>query len=224
MELDPKLVDALLVTLRVACLATVLVAPAALLAGYLLARREFPLKSVVETVLALPLVLPPTAIGYLLLVVFARGGPLGEATLGFDPGILFTWRGAVIASSVVSFPLAARTARAAFEVVDPRLERMARSLGMPRAAVFARVTVPLAGRGLLAALALAFGRALGEFGATVIVAGNIPGRTQTIPLAIFDQIQLGDERGALVLVGVATALAFAVLFAVERLGRARRIA
>lgn len=221
MGVDPKLLDALLVTLRVAVLATVLVAPFALASGMLLARREFPGKSAVETVLSLPLVLPPTAIGYLLLVVFGRGGPLGERALGFDPGILFTWRGAVIASAVVAFPLAARTARAAFEVVDPRLETMARSLGMSRRAVLLRVTIPLAGRGLVAALALAFGRALGEFGATVIVAGNIPGRTQTIPLAIFDEIQLGRERGALLLVGVATLLAFLVLYAVERLGRAR---
>jgi len=221
MEFDAKLVDALLVTLRVACIATIVVTPFALFAGFALARFEFRGKSVVETTLALPLVLPPTAIGYLLLVLFGRSGPLGEGTLGFDPGVLFTWRGAVLASAVVSFPLAARTARAAFEVVDPRLERMARSLGMSRTAVFARVTIPLAGRGLVAALALAFGRALGEFGATVIVAGNIPGRTQTIPLAIFDEIQLGNERGALLLVGVATALAFVVLYSVERLGRAR---
>jgi molybdate transport system permease protein len=133
-------------------------------------------------------------------------------------------RRAVVASAVVAFPLAARSARAAFEVVDPRLERMARSLGMSPTAVFARVTVPLAGRGLLAALALAFGRALGEFGATVIVAGNIPGRTQTLALAIFDEIQLGDERGALTLVGVACVLAFLVMWTVERLGRPRVIA
>jgi molybdate transport system permease protein len=218
---DEKLLDALLVTVRVALLATICVAPLALVAGFVLARRRVPLHSVVETLFAMPLVLPPTAIGYLLLVLFGRGGPLGERALGFDPGILFTWRGAVIASAVVAFPLAARTARAAFEGVDPRLESMARSLGLSRTAVFARVTVPLAARGLLAALALAFGRALGEFGATVIVAGNIPGRTQTIPLAIFDEIQLGNERRALVLVGVATALAFLVLYAVERLGRPR---
>jgi len=221
---DAKIVEALVVTLRVAIVATMLAAPFALAAGYLLARRTFVGKSLVETLLALPLVLPPTAIGYLLLVAFGRSGPFGEQTLGFDPGILFTWRGAVLASAIVSFPLAARTARSAFEVVDPRLETMARSLGMSRVTVFLCVTIPLARRGLLAALALAFGRALGEFGATVIVAGNIPGRTQTIPLAIFDEIQLGNERGALVLVGVATALAFVVLFAVERLGRTRVVA
>ncbi len=224
MEFDAKLVSALGVTLRVAITATVLVAPFALATGWFLARRTFPGKSFVETLVALPLVLPPTAIGYLLLVAFGRAGILGESGLGFDPGILFTWRGAVIASAVVAFPLAARSARAAFEVVDPRLERMARSLGMSPMNVFLRITVPLAGRGLLAAHALAFGRALGEFGATVIVAGNIPGRTQTLALAIFDEIQLGDERGALTLVGVACVLAFLVMWTVERLGRPRALA
>jgi molybdate transport system permease protein len=219
--LDPQLASVLGVTLRVAVAATVLVAPFALVAGWFLARRTFPGKSLVETFVALPLVLPPTAIGYLLLVAFGRSGPLGESTLGFDPGILFTWRGAVLASAVVAFPLAARTARAAFEGVDPRLERMARSLGLSPMRTWTTVTLPLAGRGLLAALALAFGRALGEFGATVIVAGNIPGRTQTLALAIFDEIQLGDERGALLLVGVAVALAFVVLWSVERLARPR---
>lgn len=222
MEFEPKLASALAVTLRVALLATALVAPFALATGWLLARHKFAGKSFVETLVALPLVLPPTAIGYLLLVAFGRAGILGERNLGFDPGILFTWRGAVVASAVVAFPLAARSARAAFEVVDPRLERMGRSLGMSPLSVFARVTVPLAGRGLLAALALAFGRALGEFGATVIVAGNIPGRTQTLALAIFDEIQLGDERGALALVGVACVLAFLVMWTVERLGRPRQ--
>jgi len=222
--MDPQLAGVLAVTLRVALFATLLVAPFALATGWFLARRTFPGKSLVETLVALPLVLPPTAIGYLLLVVFARSGPLGEATLGFDPGILFTWRGAVLASAVVAFPLAARTARAAFEGVDPRLERMARSLGISPMRTWATVTLPLAGRGLLAALALAFGRALGEFGATVIVAGNIPGKTQTLALAIFDEIQLGDERGALLLVGVAVALAFVVLWSVERLARPRAAA
>src|SRR5262249_7413361 len=148
----------------------------------------------------LPLVLPPTAIGYLLLELFARHGPLGSATLGFDPGVLFSARGAVLASAVVAFPLAARTARVAFEGVEPRLELMGRSLGLSRLEVFFRITLPLARRGLLAAVLLGFSRALGEFGATVIVAGNIPGRTQTLALAIFSDIQLGDTRHALFLV------------------------
>ncbi len=211
--------EVLLVTLRVAAGATALLALPALALGWLLARRVFPGRSLVETLVALPLVLPPTAIGYLLLELFARRGPLGSETLGFDPGVLFSARGAVLASAVVAFPLAVRTARVAFEGVDPRLEQMGRSLGLTRWAVLRRVTLPLAARGLLAALLLGFSRALGEFGATVIVAGNIPGRTQTLALAIFTDIQLGDTRHALQLVAVCVALAFATVFTVERLLR-----
>jgi molybdate transport system permease protein len=212
-------IEVLLVTLRVAAGATALVALPALALGWWLARRDFAGKSVLETLVALPLVLPPTAVGYLLLALFARSGPLGSEALGFDPGILFSARGAVLASAVVALPLAARTARTAFEGVDPRLERMGRSLGLGPAAVLARITLPLARRGLLAALLLAFSRALGEFGATVIVAGNIPGRTQTLALAIFSDIQLGDTRGALRLVGLCVVLAFLSVFFVERLLR-----
>lgn len=214
-------IEVLGVTLRVAASATALVAVPALALGYLLARRDFRGRSLVETLVALPLVLPPTAIGYLLLELFARRGPLGSQTLGFDPGVLFSARGAVLASAVMSFPLATRTARVAFEGVEPRLERMGQSLGLSRLAVFALVTLPLARRGLLAALLLGFSRALGEFGATVIVAGNIPGRTQTLALAIFSDIQLGDTRHALGLVGVCVLLAFATVFTVEHLLRSR---
>lgn len=200
----------------------ILVAPIAFGLGWLLARKEFFGKSVIETIVALPLVLPPTAIGYLLLALLGRDGWLGPRTLGFDPGILFTWRAAVLASAVVALPLASRTARAAFEGVDPRLETMARSLGLSRTRALCTVTLPLAKRGLAAALALGFGRALGEFGATVIIAGNMPGKTQTLSLAIFEGIQLGDERRTLVLVGVTVAIAFAVLWTVEWLLRAEK--
>jgi molybdate transport system permease protein len=206
-------------TLRVALAATVLVAPIGIALGHALARRTFTGKSLVETFVALPLVLPPTAIGYLLLMLFARGGWLGERNLGFDPGLLFTWKAAVLASAVVALPLVARTARAAFEEVEPRFELMARTLGLSRRRTFFEVTLPLARRGLLAAVALGFGRALGEFGATVIVAGNIPGRTQTLALAIFSEIQLGNTQAALRLVGITIAIAFLLMWAVERLLR-----
>jgi molybdate transport system permease protein len=219
--LTPATVEVLCVTLRVALSASLLVAPLALAAGYLLARARFRGKSAVETLVALPLVLPPTAIGYLLLALFSRHGPLGSATLGFDPDVLFTWKGAVLASAVVAFPLAARTARVAFEEVDPRLERMGETLGLSRARVFATITVPLARRGLTASMVLAFGRALGEFGATVIVAGNIPGRTQTLALAIFNDIQLGRDDHALFLVGITVVIAFVLMWVVERLSRPR---
>ncbi|TAJ05081.1 MAG: molybdate ABC transporter permease subunit [Planctomycetota bacterium] len=206
-------------TLRVAGAAGLLIAPLGIALGLVMARRSFPGKSIVETLVALPLVLPPTAIGYLLLVLFARGGWLGERALGFDPGVLFTWRAAVIASALVALPLVARTARSAFEAVDPRLELMARTTGMSRTQTLCAVTLPLARRGLLAAVALGFGRALGEFGATVIVAGNIPGRTQTLALAIFNEIQLGDTAAALRLVAITVAIAFALTWGIERLLR-----
>lgn len=204
-------------TLRVALAATLIVAPLGVAVGHALARRRFRGRTLVETLVALPLVLPPTAIGYLLLALFSRSGLLGERTLGFDPDLLFTWRAAVLASAVVALPLVSRTARAAFEEVDPRLELMVRTLGFSRLRTFLCVTLPLARRGLLAAVVLGFGRALGEFGATVIVAGNIPGRTQTLSLAIFSEIQLGDTRAALRLVALCMVLAFTLVFMVERL-------
>lgn len=220
-DLDANALGVLLTTLEVAAGAVALAAPPALALGYLLARREFRGKSLVETAVSVPLVLPPTAIGYLLLTLLGRDGWLGPRALGFDPDLLFSARGAVLASACVSFPLVARSARAAFEGVDARLELLARTHGCSALGAFARVTLPLASRGLLAAGVLGFGRALGEFGATVIVAGNIPGRTQTLALAIFSEIQLGDTRRALGFVGLALALAFALMFAAERLARPR---
>jgi molybdate transport system permease protein len=206
-------------TLRVAFAAMLLAAPVGIALGFVLARRRFPGKSVVETVVALPLVLPPTAIGYVLLTLLARDGWLGERALGLDLDVLFTWKAAVLASAVVALPLVARTARTAFEEVDPRLESMSRTLGMSRTRTLCAITLPLARRGLLAAAALGFGRALGEFGATVIVAGNIPGRTQTLSLAIFSEIQLGDTGAALRLVAITVGFAFVSMWSVERLLR-----
>lgn len=222
MAAGPDLVAVLGVTAQIALTATALVAVPAVLAGYALARRSFFGKTAVEAAIALPLVLPPTAVGYLLLALFARDGWLGSERLGVDLGFLLTWRGAVLASAVVAFPLVCRSARAAFEGVDPRLEAMARSLGYGRMRTFIAVTLPLARRGLGAALALGCGRALGEFGATVIVAGNIPGRTQTIALAIFSEIQAGRDRGALELVLVSALIAFCAVFLVEAWSRPRR--
>ncbi len=206
-------------TLRVSLAATLLAAPLGIALGFALARCSFRGKSLLETFVALPLVLPPTAIGYLLLALLSRDGILGERSLGFDLDLLFTWRAAVLASAVVALPLVARTARTAFQEVEPRLELMARTLGLSRTRTFLGVTVPLARRGLLAAVALGFGRALGEFGATVIVAGNIPGRTQTLSLAIFSEIQLGNTEAALRLVALTVALALLLMWCIERLLR-----
>lgn len=217
--LTPHALEALLVSLKVALTATLMVLPPAILAGHLLARRSFPGKGLAETLVALPLVLPPVAVGYVLLSTFALDGPLGRRTLGIDPGILFTWKGAVVAATVMSFPLVARTARVAFEGVDPRLEGMARTLGYGRTRTFISVTLPLAGRGLLAAAVMGLSRSLGEFGATVIVAGNIPGETQTLALAIFSDIQSGRSDEARTLLLITTLLAFAGIYATEWLTR-----
>jgi len=209
----------LLLSLEVALVTSLVILPLGALGGLLLARRRFIGHSLVETLLALPLVLPPTAVGYLMLRLLARDGPLGVKTLGFDLDLLLTWKGAVAASAVMSLPLVARTARVAFEEVDPRLEGMARTLGLGPLRTFVTITLPLARRGLLAAALLGFARALGEFGATVIVAGNIPGRTQTLALAIFSEIQLGDTTAALELVAITVGIAFALTWGVERLLR-----
>ena len=212
---------ALLISLKVAFWATAVILPPGILLGLLLARGEFRGKTFVETLASLPLVLPPTAIGYLLLVLLARSGPLGELFLGFDLDVLFTWKGAALASSVMALPLVARTARVAFEEVDRRLEGVARTLGLGPVRTFIEITLPLARRGLLAAAVLGFSRALGEFGATIIVAGNIPGKTQTLALAIFSEMQIGHDRKALALVAMTVMLAFAAIWTVEILLRRR---
>lgn len=198
---------ALALSVRVAFWATLAILPPGIALGWLLARREVPGKALIETLTALPLVLPPTAVGYLLLRLLARDGPLGVRTLGFDLDLLLTWKGAVLASAVMALPLVVRTARVAFEEVDPRLEGMARTLGLGPAATFRRVTLPLARRGLAAAAVLGFSRALGEFGATIMFAGNLEGRTQTMPLAVFVALESDrDSAVALSLVMVAVSL------------------
>lgn len=203
-------------TAGVAALATLLVLPFGVLLAWLLARYRFPGKSLVETLLALPLVMPPVATGLILLKLLGRRGPIGgflQETAGFD--IAFTWRAVVAAMAVMSFPLLVRTARVAFERVDPLLEKSARTLGAGRARVFFRVTLPLAGSGVAGGTLLAFARALGEFGATILVAGNIPGRTSTLPLAIYNLVQLGKDGEAFRLLAWSVALAFAAVWLSE---------
>lgn len=208
--------------MKVASLATLVVLVPGCLAGLLLSRKTFPGKAIIETLFDLPLVLPPTAVGFMLLLTFGKDGPMGRNTLPFDPGVLFTWRAAVIASAVMAFPLVARTARVAFDNVDPRLEQMAASLGLSRLAVKLRVTLPIAGRGLMAAALLGFSRALGEFGATALVAGNIEGKTRTLALAIFNDIQEGNYERAKALLTIAIVLAYAAVAMVGWLQRRDR--
>jgi molybdate transport system permease protein len=213
-----SIAEILLLTLRIAGLATLVVVVPATAVGYLLARRDFPGKRVLSALVGLPLVLPPTAVGYLLLRLFAFDGPLGRDVIGIDLGVLLSVKGAVLAAAVMSFPLVARTARVAFEGVDPRLERMARTLGHGPAATFARVSLPLARRGLLAGTLLGFTRALGEFGATATVAGIVPGRTETVASAIFAAQSAGDDRRALALMALALALGFVAILVAELFG------
>jgi molybdate transport system permease protein len=205
-------------TLVCAALALAVVAPPGLLLAWLLARYRFPGRGLVETLVTLPLVAPPGAPRLVLLRLFGRRGALGAvlARLGVD--VVFTPRAVVLAMAVMALPLFVRTARVAFEGVDARLERVARTLGASRRRVLATVTLPLATRGLAAATLLAGARALGEFGATILVAGAIPGRTETLAVAIYQRIQLGHDAEANALLLVSLAVAFAATVAAERLG------
>jgi molybdate transport system permease protein len=214
-------VSILLLTVRVACVATLLILPLGVAAAWALSRRGGPGRTVAETLLSLPLVLPPTAVGLLLLDLLRRRGPLGGVLERVGIDVLFTPKAVVLATAVMAFPLLVRPARAAFEEVDRRLPAIARSLGCGPFEAFRRVTLPLAGRGILTGTLLAFSRALGEFGATIIVAGSIPGRTQTLALAIFQRHQIGQDGAALRLVWVTVVIAFAAVLASELLGRRR---
>ena len=211
--------EVLRATLFWAALATALVMVPGTLVAYLLARRDFRGKRVVSTLFSLPLVLPPTAVGYLLLRLFSFDGPLGRDTLGIDLDVILTWKAVVISCAVMATPLVVRTARVSFEAADPRYEDMARTLGHGRAATFLRYTLPMARRGLMAALILGFTRAVGEFGATIILAGNIPGRTQTLATAIFSAQQAGREGEANVLLVIALVAGFAAVYASEALSQ-----
>jgi len=204
-----------------AALSTALLLPIGIAAAFGLARYRGPGKGALETLLSLPLILPPTAVGLFLLELLGRRAPLGGWLAARGVDVVFTWKAVLLASAVMSFPLLVRSARTAFEEVDPRLVGIARTLGHGPFAAFFRVTLPLAWRGVLAGTVLAFARALGEFGATVMIAGNIPGKTQTLALAIFHDNQIGRDDRALVLAGVTVVLAFAALWLTEWVTRTR---
>jgi molybdate transport system permease protein len=211
--------SALLLSIRVAALATLLNALLGIPLAYALARRRFRGHGLVDLLTTLPLVLPPTVTGYYLIVLLGRrgwlGGPIYQAT-GWS--VAFTWYAAVVAATVMALPLLVRTAKAAFESIDRDLERAAYTLGRSELRTALEVTLPLARNGIIAGLVLAFARALGEFGATLMLAGNIPGKTATVPLAIYTAVQTGDEATGLALVGILTALSCAVIVAANRLG------
>lgn len=208
-------------TLRMAATATALVLVPGVAAALVLARYRGPLRGALDTLLSLPLVLPPTAVGLVLLELLGHNRPLGAWLAARGVEVVFTWKAVVLATAVMSFPLLVRSARTGFEEVDPRLVGIARTLGSGPVGAFFRVTLPLARRGVLAGMALAFSRALGEFGATILVAGNIPGRTQTLALGIFQEVQAGRDAVAARLAAWTVVLAFAALWTAERLERSR---
>lgn len=219
--LAPEEVEALHLSLRVSLWAVAVSLPIATAVALLLARGRFPGKSILDGIVHLPLILPPVVTGYILLVLFGRRGPLGsllEETFGIV--IAFRWTGAAVAAGVMGFPLMVRAIRLSIEAIDPRLEAAAATLGAARAFVFLTVTLPLMAPGLLAGAVLGFGKSLGEFGATITFVSNIPGETQTIPLAIYAATQVpGGDAAAFRLTILSVALSMAALLASEVLAR-----
>ena len=210
----------LLLSLRVATIATLITTVVGVAGAYALARFRFPGRGLVEAVASLPIVLPPTVLGYYLLVSVGRNSPIGrgyEAVFGRP--LVFTWQAAVLAAAVASLPYCLRTATAAISAVDAGYEEAARVAGLHGTRLAFTVTLPMAGRGIIAGISLAFARALGDFGTTIMVAGNVPGRTQTMPIAVYDRVQAFDYASAGVLAGVLSAVAIVVLLGVRRLER-----
>ena len=217
--MNPETIDALALSLRVAVLATVLNALIGIPLAYGLARRRFRGRAVLDLLVTLPLILPPTVTGYYLIVLLGRRGWVGSPIYQLTGwSVAFTWYAAVVAATVMALPLLVRTAKAAFESVDRDLERAAYTLGRSELRTALEVTLPLARNGILAGLVLAFARALGEFGATLMLAGNIPGKTATVPLAIYTAVQTGEDARAVLLVGILTALSCLVIVVANRLG------
>ncbi|WP_176649204.1 molybdate ABC transporter permease subunit [Duganella sp. SG902] len=215
--MDPAWV-ALRLSLKVALWATLIDLALGVALGYLLARKRFPGRELLDALLTLPMVMPPTVLGYYLLVVIGRNGVLGAwLQQHFGINLIFTWQAAVIAAAVVAFPLVLKGARAAFESIDAQLEQAAQVLGLSPWAVFLRVTLPLAWRGVLGGALLAFARSMGEFGATLMVAGSIPGKTQTLSIAVYEAVQAGQDDHANLLVIITSLVCIAVLVAANKL-------
>ena len=210
-----------LFSLSVGLASTLLILPFGIALAWLFARKDWPLKSVVETIVLLPLVMPPVSTGLILLKIFGRRSPVGHWLYERGVEIVFNWKGVLIAMAVMSFPLLVRSVRTSFAEVNPRLEQIAATLGASALRIFFVITVPLAYKGIVAGALLAFSRALGEFGATILLAGNIPGQTQTLSLAIYNLVQLGKDPEAYVLLAITVALAFLFVWCSEWLLRTR---
>ncbi|MCS6802845.1 MAG: molybdate ABC transporter permease subunit [Chloroflexota bacterium] len=209
----------LLLSIQVSLLATLLNFVAGVAVGWCLARRRIPGREVLSALVAAPLILPPTVLGYYLLVLLGRGTVIGSIFEALGIPLVFSWRGAVIASAIASFPFVAQASRAAFEAVDVSLEQVARTLGRSEWEVFWLVTFPLAWQGIVGGTLLAFARAIGDFGATLMVAGNIPGKTQTLSIAIYDAVQANDLELAALLVAILSVFSIALLAAVQTVSR-----
>jgi molybdate transport system permease protein len=211
-----------LFSIAVGLASTLLILPFGITLAWLFARKEWPLKSLFETIILLPLVMPPVSTGLILLKIFGHRSPVGQwlYQMGFE--VVFNWKGVLIAMAVMSFPLLVRSVRISFAEVNPRLEQIAATLGASPLRIFFVITIPLAYKGIVAGALLAFSRALGEFGATILLAGNIPGRTQTLSLAIYNFVQLGKDADAYVLLAITVALAFSFVWVSEWLLRTRK--
>lgn len=207
-------------SLAVGLASTLVILPFGVALAWLFARRDWPLKSIVETIVLLPLVMPPVSTGLILLKIFGRRNPIGQWLYDRGIEVVFNWKGVLIAMAVMSFPLLVRSVRTSFSEVNPRLEQIAATLGASGLRIFFVITIPLAYKGIVAGALLAFSRALGEFGATILLAGNIPGRTQTLSLAIFNFVQTGKDPEAYVLLGITVTLAFVFVWFSEWLLRA----
>ncbi|WP_457755085.1 molybdate ABC transporter permease subunit [Thermovibrio ammonificans] len=218
MGLDPLALFSVKLSLKVAISSTAIVTLLGTPLAYMLATRDFPFKNAVDALITLPLVFPPTVTGYILLLLLGRKGPIGELlyTL-FHKGIVFTWYAAVVAAAVASFPIFVKSARAAIEAVDKRLLTVSYTLGKGEVTTFFRIVLPLAKRGIVAAVILSFARALGEFGATLMLAGYIPFKTNTIPLEIYSSVSNGDFERANLLTAVTAAIALVTIYAINRL-------
>ncbi|QGY38665.1 molybdate ABC transporter permease subunit [Pseudodesulfovibrio cashew] len=215
---NPSFLSPLLLTLKVATLATVWSLILGVAAAYVLARWDFPGRDFVDAVCTLPIVMPPTVLGYYLLVFIGRRGIIGQwLQQTFGVSLMFTWQGATIAATVVAFPLVFKSARAALEGVGKQYENAARTLGQGELSVFLRVSLPLAFRGVLSGGMLAFARAMGEFGATLMVAGNLPGRTQTLSLAVYSAVQAGNDALANTLVLIISIVCVIILMTTSKL-------
>jgi molybdate transport system permease protein len=211
-----------LFSLAVGLASTLVILPFGILVAWIFARKDWPFKSVLETIVLLPLVMPPVSTGLILLKIFGRRSPMGQWLYERGVEIVFNWKGVLIAMAVMSFPLLVRSVRTSFSEVNPRLEQIAATLGASTLRIFFVITIPLAYRGIIAGALLAFSRALGEFGATILVAGNIPGKTQTLSLAIYSFVQLGKDSDAYTLLGITVALAFLFVWCSEWLLRSAK--